>query len=334
MKKIAYILPSEFRRLPVHLGALYALYDLLPEARPHLIVGCSAGAIAGAACLPWTEEAFEKTGSMIRDLRAGQIYSIPSSLEALAVLAASSSLVPFVNFNKIRSGKTKFLIPIIETGVILTLDAFLFNQFMKRKYLFSNEPLKKLLLNNLDFPAIFNSQIKLEMIAVDIETAEEVTFTNYKAEDKEPERFVNGILASAKLSGRFPPMVINGHQLGDAALLGNAPLHHAVEHGCDVAIVFLYTPLKEGRRPPNTFLGDVIRAAQVTEAELTRWQIENFILRKKLGEDLPELLVVETQEPLPEMNFREFNRDGLIYSMNLGYETIKSAMPSLERLLA
>ncbi|MBI4160640.1 MAG: patatin-like phospholipase family protein [Candidatus Yanofskybacteria bacterium] len=332
-KRVALILPSEFRRLPAHFGALPAYQEFFPK--PDLIVGCSAGAIAGASFLPWTSDNTAKVAELARNLKAKQIYS-RRTVEAFAFLTAATSFVPFFNFNRVWSGKKKYLMPAAEVATILALDALFLGQFLKLDSLFSNEPLRKLLTDNLDFERIFSSEIKLEMIAADMETSDEVIFTNYLERDKNPVRFVDGILASSKLAGKFPSIAPDGRPLGDGAILGNAPLHRAIapHNECDAIILFLYTSVKERRDPPKTFVGDLIKSAQMTEAALTEARIENFYLRKRLGEKLPELLIIEAREPLPDMNMTRFDSENLIRSMNLGYDAVVSNRNRIEKLLS
>ncbi len=331
MKKVGIILPSEFRRLPLHVGALYAWSHFLPK--PDVIIGCSAGAIAGASCLPWSEENFKKISEIIRNLKTRQIYSMLPSLEALLALGGSAALLPFIDLNEAWSKKKKILIPAIAAG-ILGIDAFTFNQFMKRESLFSNEPLKHLLLKNLDFEAIFNSDIDLSIVSTDMETSEEVIFTNYLEEDRfNNEKLVSGILASSRLAGRFTPRITDGKFLGDAAILGNAPLDLAAEQDCDVVFVFLFSQSKEKRNSPKTFIGDIIVASQITEAELTRFQIENFKLRAKLGEKLPEVFVIESQQPFADLNFRNFDSVTMTESLSIGYDSLVGQLPQMCKLI-
>lgn len=336
MKKVGIILPTEFRRLGPHLGGMYRWFEAEREGmlpKPDAIIGCSAGAIIGANCFPWTEENFHRKAQVIRDLKMSQIFTLPLSVETSAVLVAGASLFPFIDLRR-DSGAKRLLFHTGEVATSLLIEAFALRQFLKRPSIFSNEPLRKLLFEILDFKAIFESETRLEVLATNMVTGESVVFCNHNKCDQDPARFVKAIMASARLPGRFPPIAIDGVPLGDAGVLGYAPLENAVACGCEVIVFFLYSPLKEAKPVPADFLEDIVTTAQITEAMVTRLKVEAYQDRLKRGENLPPLFIIEASRPLHEMTFRSFNSEMLVDSMNMGYEAVDASLPALRKLVA
>lgn len=335
MKKVAIILPPEFRRLGPHQGGLYRWFEayqkgLLPK--PHSIIGLSAGAIAGSACLPWEEDNFKKIGTLIKNLKTSQIFTVPRDVETELGLLAATYLFLFVDPKNWSKAK-KFLLHAGELVFSVGLDALLFRQFFKRPSVFSNEPLRQLLKNNLDFEAIFESEIRLEVIAADMQTGKEIVFCNHNIQDQDPERWISAVLGSARLPGRFPPISIDARFLGDGGMLGYAPLHRAVNSGCERIVLFHFTPLQETRPLPGNFLEDIISAAYRTEMLLTHELINCYQVQLKNGANLPPLHIIQSELPLEELTFKNFTNEALVRSMNLGYEAVSKDLPLLQKLV-
>ncbi len=339
MKKIGIILPPEFRRLGPHVGGLYRWFKasqagLLPK--PHGIFGVSAGAIAGASCLPWTEKNFAKVASLIKDLKTKQIFTLPRDVEAEILLFVVPYLLFFLNVENWSKTK-KLIFHVAELASSLALTTFLFRRFLKRPSVFSNSPLYELLkINNdsrFDFKSIFNSDIRFEAIATDMETGGETVFCNHDPRDQDPERFVKAILASSRLSGRFPPVVLDGKTLGDGGILGHAPIHRAIAAGCDAIVIFLFTSLKESRPLPKNFMEDMVIAAHFTEMLATRLSIDSYRKQLNDGAQLPALHIVEAGEPLEELTFKNFTSEALVNSMNLGYRAVDKDLAIIQRLV-
>lgn len=340
MKKVGIILPPEFRRLPAMHGGLYRWFEasqagFLPK--PHAIIGVSAGSIVGAADLPWTEESFSRHSYLIKNLTTQQIFTLPWDVETEKLLLAAPYLLFFLDF-KNWSKKKRLLLHGAELAFSIALSKFLFRQFLKRSSVFSNKPLYQLLKNHpnskLDFNAIFSSDIKLEVLATDMESEKEVVFCNHSLIDQNPERFTKAILASSRLPGWFPPILLNGRALIDGGVLGYAPLHRAVKAGCDVIVVFLFTPLSESGSLPGNFMEDMVEASHITSMLVTRLTIDAYMAELSRGARLPVLHIVKANRPLAELTFKNFTSEALVDSMNLGYEAVDKDIPLLQNLVA
>jgi NTE family protein len=100
-------------------------------------------------------------------------------------------------------------------------------------------PLKQLLAKYIDFPALKDSPVRLLLSAVDVETAELVTFDSHRDEIT-----ADHILASGSLPPGFPWTTIEGRHYWDGGIVSNSPLDLVVERcgatGKRVFIVDLY----------------------------------------------------------------------------------------------
>lgn len=338
MKKVGLILPPEVWRLAPHIGAQYAYYEatkagLLPK--PHVIIGCSAGAMAGASCLPWTDANFEKVARLFSNLRSKDVYSFSLLIEALALLTAGTVLFPLFDID-CRSRKKKALIRTCESAFSLGLAGWLVHRFFTQESLFSSQPLRHLMLKNLDFDGIFKSPIKLEVLTTDLEIAEEVVFSNHSPQDQNPQRFVEALLASARQSGRASSVFIDGKMLGDGGILGHLPIHRAVLHSCEVIFVFFYArTVQTIRKGPWSWPEDIIRSALLTEREMIKLTMAIYNLRSRLcGTKEPEIFFIRSNEDLPAVDVQQFNKGVLVEPMNIGYRAVLDNLPIMQKLVA
>lgn len=326
-KRIGFVLSPEFRRMGPHFGALRAWWRYLP--RPDFMVSCSTGTIIGAACLPWTEDNFKKVEKIVCGLKSKHIYSVPRSTEFLFSLIAFSSLFPFLELKDASKGK-RLLVHGLEAIAALSLEALFIKRFLSRPSVLSNHPLRQL-LKKLDFDAILKSEINLEIMATDMCTGQEVVFSNTD-EGMDPKRFRYGIVASSRVAGRFPPIIIDGRVLGDAAISNSMPLHRAILNGCDVIFVFLYTPLQESMDISSSWTGDLARAMQISELKIAQLMLENHELRRKT-ENLPKVHVISVKEQIPIIGIGKFTRKDIEKGIEIGSRAITNNLPEIERLL-
>lgn len=336
MKKVALILMPGMERLAPHVGAQYRWHQLVCQGilpRPHLIVGCSAGAVSGAICQPWTENNFQITAGALKDLKTGQIASMPWWTEAMALLTIGTILMPIADFGQKWTRNKKTLVRLGEVALTLGLGSLFVYRFLTKECIFSNDPLRGLFMNRLDFQGIFDSEIKLEILATDLETGKEAVFTNYRPEDKDRRRFVEAILASSRLPGYMPLSFIDGRVLGDAGILSYIPIHRAIKHDCDIVVIFSYTGLEpEHEKAPWSWPKDLIRASDITNTEVIRLTLENHLLRKQLGRKLPDLFIVTCSENLPKTSFRSFSSTTMTEGMDIGWRAVQDNLPKLQQL--
>ncbi len=253
--RVALVLSSGFKRLAPHVGALRAYFDTEKKGQvphPHFITGASAGAIASAACLPWTEENFERITNAIINLNKSNIYSMWHLTELFGALTLGESFLSFIpaldhDFMKTRRGQ--ILLESGRAGLSLITKISLFVELLKQPSIFSSEPLRRLLKKQLDFKKIWDSDIKMEIPGTDLKKAEMYYFTNYLSEHQQSinrnDQLVDAIRGSASVAAFLPAIQLNGQLLDDAAILNNIPIDRAIQAGCEVIFVIMHRPYLE-----------------------------------------------------------------------------------------
>lgn len=359
MKSVCLIEPGEFRRFPWHWGFKYGWFQAWEKrllSKPRHIVASSAGSLESAANLPWTLENFYKTFKTTRDLKTNQIYRLPRSMSGLLLLSAATALFPFLKLKQQISGQDiqdqnffernkDILLHVAEAAVTLGIESYIVNKFLKRSSIFDNTPLRRLLeskKDGVDFDAVFDSDIKFDIMTTDMLANEPVVFTNYRPEDKnlpKPDRdrrFVSALMASTSLAGHFKNEIIDGKVLGDSAYVTNIPLDQALKSKCDVIVIMLYTPIKEAvKSMPKSWIFDIVRANHISQSQTAFWRLRYFQTQKENPEnDLPEVYIVESKYPVRELNFREFKTEDMLEGISLGYLTFQESLPQLRKLIA
>lgn len=277
--KVALVHASGFKRLPAHFGADLAYLEAEQAGQvphPYFITGASAGAVASAFSLPWTKENLKRRISDIINLKTSDIYSMRRLTELCGALTLGESFLNFIpplqhDFMKSRRGQ--ILIEAGRTGISLASKIGFFFEFLKQPSIFSNEPFRRLLKSRkrgLDFEAIWGSDVKLEIPAVDLKTAQMVYFTNYLSEHRQlPNRndvLVNMVRASSSVTASLPAIPMGQCLLDDAANLNGLPLDRAIQHGCDVVFAIIHQPYLEKidlKKPEMTWVEELNRAMDI-----------------------------------------------------------------------
>lgn len=370
--KVAIVHSSGFKRLPAHVGGDRAYFDaeqagLVPH--PCFITGASAGAIASAVCAPWTEKNFQEVAEAIINLKKSDIYSWRHLTELCGALTLGESFLSFLppfshDFSKTRRGQ--ILIESIRTGISLTTKLGLFYELLEQPSIFSSDPLCRLLKRKLDFEAIWNSDIKLEIPAADLKNAKTFYFTNYLPEHRQlPNRddvLVDMILASSSVVAFLQAISTQGRLLDDAALLNNVPIDRAMQAGCDVIFVAMYRPYLEKvhlNSPTITWVEELNRAMDLAIGRSTELTLEGHektnhdlgiietveeimaemppseklshlkILLAQLsayGLQKTKIIPVMCERSLPSLTFNKFKPEAMKKSYDLGYQAMKQAI--------
>ena len=375
--RVGLVLVGGFKRLAAHLGALYR-YKLEEDAgkiaRPVFAIGSSSGSIPTATCFaPWHHKSIEFVGDIIRKLTRDEIFSFYFWMESAGVLTVAEDFVlPFLPKGSTR--RKRILFETFKSGLSLGTKVLLAHELLEKPSLFSNKPLYNLLKSNMQknggFEAFWKSgeeghgQIKLEIPAVDIVTADEWIFTNYLPEHRNSadrdEFLIKAVLASTSIPAHFPTQKIGNFVLDDAALRINAPLHRAVAAGCDVIFVFLHTPFHEKVAPPKTWIEELSRALEITINESTRKTVEGHqetnhnlqvsenikkildkvdersLLRNGVEEEMRNytffgrkktvLIPVVADERLPDIFVGKFKGENMEKGMEIGYRAMGKAL--------
>ena len=380
--KIGFVLIGGFKRLAAHVGALYRYKseeDAGKIAQPEFAIGSSAGAIAAVSCFsPWHYKNIESVGNIVIELTKDQIWGYYFWMESAGVLTVVEDFIlPFLPEG---STKTKRIIfKASKSGLSLSTKVLLAYELLEKPSLFSNKPLYRLLKNNMSknggFEFFWKSgeegpgQIKLEVPAVDLATANEWIFTNYLSEHRNlpgrDELLIKAVLASASVPASFPTQRIGDMVLDDAALRINAPLHRAVATGCDVIFVFLHTPFHEKAAPPETWIEELGRALEITISESTRKTVEGHqetnqnlkvseniqklldkmdgksLLREKVEREMKKftfhgrkktiLIPVVSDERLPDIFVGKFKQENMKRGIEIGYRAMEQALKSFHQ---
>lgn len=251
--RIGLVCRSGFKHLAVHQGALEYFLEASEKGltdRPYFMTGGSAGALICTALNPWNGECSRKVGKTIYNLQASQIYEVRRQIQWLAVLTGAESFLGFLDLllSKNSTLKTRLLLKSAWAVAALMTESGLFHQVLNQPSLFSNRPLWKLLsdpVNGLDFAGIWNSDVRLEIPAVDLLSEKEVVFSNYREEDRNrPDRslrLLEQVIASSSIPAHFPAISVENQALYDAAIKNSIPIHLAVQAGCDTIFVFIYS---------------------------------------------------------------------------------------------
>ena len=170
-------LPGSIMRLPLHAGALKAYYDLgLPK--PDEILASSSGGMAGSA---FVGGEFDKGVRVIGNMSPDQIFSFRRKLKlkliALGISTVGLGLLVLLDHKLSRGKKAAF--GLVGLATLLATDAIVGNELVHSESHLSPGPLRNLLQKNLDFPAIFNSPIRLGIIVADMSKPGEVIFYNH-----------------------------------------------------------------------------------------------------------------------------------------------------------
>ena len=380
--KIGFVLIGGFKRLAAHVGALYR-YKLEEDAgkivRPVFAIGSSSGSIPTAACFaPWHHKSIESVGNIVIELTKDQIWSYYFLMESAGVLTVVEDFIlPFLPEGSTKTKRVIFKAG--KSGLSLGTKALLAYELLEKSSLFSNKPLCRLLKasmkKNRGFESFWKSgeegynQIKLEIPATDLVTANEWIFTNYLPEHRNlpyrDEFLIKAILASASIPASFPTQKIGNMVLDDAALRINAPLHRAVAAGCDVIFVFLHTPFHEKAAPPETWIEELGRALEITISESTRKTVEGHqetnqnlevseniqklldkmdgksLLRKKVEREMKKftfhgrkktiLIPVVADEQLPDIFVGKFKQENMKRGIEIGYRAMEQALKSFHQ---
>lgn len=277
-------------------GACRVLHD--EGVRPHWIVGTSIGAVNGAII----------AGNPIeRRIEALRRFW---SAAALPGLGWSGDMVPWARAAQRLAGQ---------------MQALLFGSpavFMPNyQAMVSNEPcaiglydlgrLRRSLAQFVDFDLLNRGGVRLTVVAVDLESGDEVLFDT-RTGWIGPEH----VVASGALLPEFRPVEIAGRLLGDGGLLSNLPIdivRREPEHGRVCIAVDLF----DGEGRPFATIGEaVMRRQELMFASQSRWLLEAYRredeLRNRLRAVLPlipeelrqrpEVMAASSEAYRPEMN--------------------------------
>ncbi len=154
---------------------------------------------------------------------------------------------------------------VFPTNPVLGLRGFL----GLRPNLVSDNGLRRLLAEHLEFARLEDAPIPLHVVATDVLTGEDALLSSGDA--------VDAITASAAIPAVFPPVNINGRYYMDGGVVNNTPLSHAVTLGADRVWVLQTGYSCALSRPPRGALAMALHALNLAinqrlAADITRFE--------------------------------------------------------------
>lgn len=343
---VGFVSSSGFRRLPLHVGAEYRYFLAEQDGQvphPHYMVGASAGTIANAACLPWTDTNFKKVANSIRYLKKSDMFDIPTEMKLVAGLSIAESFSGLIHvLCPNLSRKEKFLIESGRTLFSLVAKAGpLYELFLRQPSIYSNDRLRRFLKNpqkGLDFQGIWNSDIRMEIPSTNIITGKEYIF-DLEANRKQPDqdnRLVEALLASASLPAHFPLIKLDHQLLDDAAILNGIPIKRAIIADCQTIFVLLY--VTNGTSfPIENWVDELTRALDISMGEIIRrelsWQLNIspylLALKEAKAEVKSNEEVLRQLEQLPVVSEQKERKEFLHEKLRKNLNKLREKLDSL-----
>lgn len=373
MQEWALCLPGTFPRLGPHTAALHALHVAfktgLLKKEPSFISTSSVAAIPASIAIQRSEERFVLAEEMLINLRKRQFVSLNPGLKRRGAIDFISILGLLLAAH--QTGKIENLLYRYSALLSLGFPAY---QISKKaiKDIFNAESflvydnLHKLLLNSpqmLDFDLIFNSPIKIEIPAVNMNkagwTLDEllsdpplylngwknkgwVSVTNFRPEDinleatVRNEKYVAKLINGLRVYGQFPPgRHENDDGIVDTAALSNLPVHFAINQGYSNIVVLHYNSRAEGPtdRVFKNWIANLNRCCDLNVSELTRKAVVGYLrvnndldqlAKQKEGlKRLEELLYYESLDSKSKAIIREYIQNMTKTIRNLSYANKK-----------
>lgn len=333
--------PGGIIRLGLLSGSAKACFDLgLPP--PDEIISSSAGAMAASAVISSPDKAVQVIGNLSPDQIFSYRRGLKVKLAALGVTTVGLGLLVLLD-HKLSKGK-KAALGLGGLATLLATDAIVGNELIHSESHLSSTPLRVLLMDKergLDFNAIFNSKIRLGVIVTDVSKPGEVIFYNRDPLNSDPgnpkhrERWINILLASSRLPGKFAFIQIDGIDTVDGEVWTDFPIRQMKQY--KKVIRFDYWPPLQPGKAPREWISDLGRSFDIMRDRCTQKKIEKYKLERMANPTLPEIyylrLSPELMEALPRIQLHNFTPDNMKELQNIGYETVFEQKDNLRRYL-
>ena len=180
-------------------------------------------------------------------------------------------------------------------------------------------PLRATLARLVDLGRLNDGPMHVSLLAVDVQTGEEVVFDNRSGRVE-----LDHVLASAALLPDFPPVEVDGRLLVDGGLAANAPAHLVLDPPCDGLTCFVVDPFPLHAAPPKRYLDaqerqtDLIFATQtqrILAAQVKLWSLQPpnhgavWRLEYRAGEEETALKGFDFGRPAIERRWEAGRRD-------------------------
>lgn len=337
--------PGGIERLALHTGAAKAWYELgLPA--PDEILASSAGGFAASAIMGWSAEELDRAVKVIGDLSPKKIFSyrrgLKIKLSALGVATIGIGALVLLD-HKLSKGK-KAMLGLAALGALLATDALVGNELIHSEAHLSPGPLRKLLNGNesgLNFEAIFNSPIRLGIVVADASQPRGVVFYNHDPLKSDPDnpahikRWIDILLASSRLPGKFPFIRIDGIDTIDGEVWTDFPIRQM--KGSKKIVRFDYWPPLQSKPAPKEWLSDVHRSFEIMRDRITQEEMDKYESERKADPTLPEVYYVRLSPELasvtPHIHLHNFTPAQMKELQNIGYATVMEQKDELRKYL-
>lgn len=155
---------------------------------------------------------------------------------------------------------------------------------MRGDRIFTPDGLSALIENDLPISTFEEAALPLGIVATDIETGRDVTFTTGAL--REP------LLASAAMPGIYPPVEIEGRRYIDGGVANAVPIVPAVEMGGGRVVVINCSGSRQERRPLQRPMDHLLHAFLLARSQRYERDLETLA---------PKVEIVEV--PLPSLGF-------------------------------
>lgn len=332
-------LPGGIMRLPLHAGALKAWYDL-GFIQPDTICCTSAGAMAASIFAGWDDKTFFHGMAEIGQLTPNRIFSIQHRLKveigALGAVSLGVGLLLLLGDHLTR-GK-RLALGVAGLGALIASEGAVGRELVHSESLFSIDPLLNLLEDKLDFRAIFNSQIQLEVLAADMENPREVIFRNrdYTDTPVNRKRWLDILRATSRLPGKFPFITVEGVNAVDGEVWTDFPIRQMKEYRKIVRLD--YWPPLTAEKAPKDWISDLTRSFDIMRDRCTVKKMANYEYERQANSDLPEVfyfrLGQELESSMPKIHIHNFTPKDMRELMAIGYRAVVDQEMEIARYLS
>ncbi len=174
------------------------------------------------------------------------------------------------------------------------------------------DPLRRTLERLVDFELLNHSPLRFSVVAVDLETGDEVLF-----DTREGWIGPEHVTASCALIPEFRPLEIEGRLLGDGGLMANLPLNVVLRDPDRNGLCIAVDPFSSQGRRFTTIAEAAVRQRELMFASQSRWFLEAYEREDRLRstfraaldlipdglEDRPEVQAAraEAERPCPKI---------------------------------
>ena len=191
----------------------------------------------------------------------------------------------------------------------------LFRAFFWSKSLLINRPLKnQIIKKDIGVQEVFSSGIKVDVITTDLQTGQEVIFSNKNPLHQDPDLFTEAIAASCAIPAVFPPFMYNGHQLVDGGVINRSPISFAIGEQCDSIFVINTEPSLSLRTEEqfNTIISIASRSENLINwrsaklgLKITREINKDLMAYDRLKESLSQIIEEEIKDEAIKKELKE-----------------------------